>query len=100
MRSTQAEQAEGTVVVHCNRKVGKHWGKVLQNTAEDIVERQAVEDTGGPEEPGVPWQPEEQGLPGQPVVPEGTGRTVVEQRIGKDLVGMGKGTRLAPSLEP
>ena len=84
--STQAAQAEGTVVVHCNRMMGKHWDKGLQNTAEDIVELQAVE---GTEEPRLPGRAEELGLPEGPVIPEGTGRTVVEPHIGKDLVGMG-----------
>ena len=91
------------MVVHCNRKMGKHWDKGLQNTAEGIVELQTVEGTGGPEEPRLLGRPEEPGLPGGPAVPEvpeGTGCTVVGLRIGKDLVGMGKGTGLDPWLEP
>ena len=58
-RSTQAVQVEGTVVVHCNRKMDKHLDKGLLNTAEDIVELQAVEGTGGSEELGLLGQPEE-----------------------------------------
>lgn len=87
--SSQAAQAEGTVAVHCNRKMGKHWDKGLQNTAEDIVELQAVGGTGEPEEPRLPGRPEAPRLPGEPVVPEGTGHTVVEPHIGKDLADMG-----------
>lgn len=41
-RSTQAVVVEGIVVVHCNRKMDKRWGKGPLNTAEDIVELQAV----------------------------------------------------------
>ena len=99
-RSTQAVQVEGTVAVHCNRTMGKHWDRGLLNTVEDIVELEAVEGTGGSEEPGLLGQPEGPGLPGKPVVPERTGRTVVELHIGKDHVGMEKGTGLDPWLEP
>lgn len=95
-RSTQVVQVEGTVVAHCNRKMGKHWDKGLLNTAEDIVGLQAVEGTGGLEELGLPGRPE----PGEPAVPEGTGCTVAEPHIDKDQVGMGKGTGLDPWLEP
>lgn len=97
---TQAEQAAGTVAVHYNKKMGKHWDKGLPNTAEDIVEQQAVKGTGGQEEPGLPVRPEEPALPEEPVVAEGTGRIAVEPRTGKDLVGMGKGTALDLWLEP
>ena len=99
-RSTQAVQVEGTVVAHCNRSMGKHWDKGPLNTAEDIVELQAVEGTEGSEEPGLLERPEEPGLPGKPVVPERTGRTVVEPHTGKDQVGMEKGTGLDLWLEP
>lgn len=99
-RLTQVVQVEGTVVVYCNRTMGKHWDKGLLNTAEDIVELQAVEGTGGSEEPGLPGQPEEPELPGKPVVPERTDRTVVEPHTGKDQVGTEKGTGLDPWLEP
>ena len=99
-RSTQAVQVEGTVVVHCNRKMDKHWDKGLLNTAEDIVELQAVEGTGGSEELGLLGQPEKPRLPGKPVASERTGRTVVEPHIGKDQVGTEKGTGLDPWLEP
>ena len=99
-RSTQAVRVEGTVAVDCNRTMGKHWDRGLLNTVEDIVELQAVEGTGGSEEPGLLGQPEGPELPGKPVVPERTGRTVVELHIGKDQVGMEKGTGLDPWLEP
>lgn len=99
-RSTQVVQVEGTVVVYCNRTMGKHWDKGLLNTAEDIVELQAVEGTGGSEEPRLLGQPEEPELPGKPVVPERIGRTVVEPHTGKDQVGTEKGTGLDPWLEP
>lgn len=97
-RSWQVVQ--GTVAVHCNRKMGMHWDKGLLNTAEDIVELQAVEGIGEPEELELPARPEEPGLPGEPVAPEHIDRTVVELHTGRDQVGMGKGTGLALWLEP